>query len=123
MIELPQEFAGFRQAKLEDGEPVVMIRGWKKNGQPSDQPHGGMWGKDCAYILVPDVTRISRAMREAMAMCPGLKNRSGDSDFMLHGSVGEIAALMARGPSMLRARYPRGSATAAHLSAHQFRPS
>jgi hypothetical protein len=97
VIKLPGCFEGFRQTVLEDGEPVVILYGWKKKAKyRSSNPHAGMWSPTEAYVLAQ--TNYARSIsHKAIERCPGLKVQSSETEILLLGTPQEIARLI--GPS------------------------
>lgn len=112
----------FRTALLEDREPVIQLRGFKKsNPILSNQPHAGMWGPDTAYVLIPCRYPARRAAA-ILRFDPTLVDRSSDAEVLILGSKDAIRTLLRSGPEFCRARIlpirPKGIPD--HLKPHMF---
>lgn len=97
---------------------MVRLRGASRSPSfRSDVPHAGLWSRRTAYVCVPNVKSPQRVVAAALSFDPSLKDRSGDSDVLLMGSLDAIGKLIAAGPVRLRAMKKRkvDPSRAAHL--------
>lgn len=101
----------WRVSKLEDGEAVVQIRGWRRSARwPSQNPHAGTWSSMLWYLYLP-----RRAKNRArVAAQYGLEDRSGDSEVLLTGAPDSMLTLLVDGPSWARARVRRTGRPGVH---------
>ena len=101
--------------QLEDGEPVVLLRGARKRrvdrygkaSWRSAEPHAGEWGPGTGYVLVPSDRATNRRAKLALEFDASLENRSGDVEVLLLGPIESIERLITSGPTFCRARRRR----------------
>lgn len=115
--------------RLEDGEVVIPLRGWKKKARHgSDNPHCGIWGANLWYVLI-EAKQPNRPAGAALAFDTTLTPKTTDNACMVFGSASQILSLVTKGPKPFRAMKRRVlSASHAEKLAqankqHRFMPS
>lgn len=117
----------FRTIRLEDGEPVIPLRGRRpKPRHPSDAPHAGLWAPGLGYVLVPFSLGKRTPLRATLGVyfetlgVPAV-DRSSDSEILFLAPLEAIFSLLKSGPPSCRARIRHSPRSAAHLTAHRFK--
>jgi hypothetical protein len=96
-----------RTMRLEDGEVVVPLRGWKKSLRfDSNNPHAGEWGQGIWYALIP-CKRPGIIAGSVLAHNTELDPKTTDDAVLIHGSPGAIIELITKGPKKFRAMTQR----------------
>jgi hypothetical protein len=100
--------AAYRRIRLEDGEPVVLLRGPRKTRWKSDRPHAGFWSRDRAYVLSPcNPGAVARRTAACLTFDHTLEARSSNNAVLILGSVPQIIKLITLGPAFCRVRLRR----------------
>jgi hypothetical protein len=91
-----------RFTKLEDGEAVIPLRGFKKSARyPSNGPHAGIWDHDHWYALVP-CKLTNRCAGSALSHDTTLTPVISDGAVIMLGPQDAILSLITKGPKTFR---------------------